>query len=144
MSDIFHKSCYTSRSTGYKYRTLSTNTGDKASKENKETNVLDRKFKELKNAIIMRINKEVDDTQSARFRIEEKFNKVDAKINSMLELQNTVTMLRKDLQLAEDVLCSMVERLENLEKILVISETSSFQSRSYSFIKHLYNSYQDY
>ncbi|CAF4756459.1 unnamed protein product [Pieris macdunnoughi] len=95
MSDIFHKSCYTTRTTGYKYRTLSTNTGEKASKENKETNVFDRKFKELKNAITSRINKEVDDTQTARIKIDEKFDKVNSKINTMLDLKDTITMLRQ-------------------------------------------------
>ncbi|CAH4007014.1 unnamed protein product [Pieris brassicae] len=141
MSDIFHKSCYTTRTTGYKYRTLSTNTGEKPSKENKETNVFDRKFKELKNAITSRINKEVHDTQTARINIDEKFDKVNSKINTMLDLKDTITMLRKDLQTAEDVLCNMVERVEKLESMLVVSEASSFQSHN-SFMR--VNSYQNY
>ncbi|CAK1544996.1 unnamed protein product [Leptosia nina] len=139
MSDIFHKSCYTSRSPGYKYRTLSTNTGEKSSKDSKEeTNVFDKKFKELKNAITSRINKEVEETQTARNIIQTKFEKVDNKINSMLDLQNTVMVLRKDLQVAEDVLITMVDRVDRLDMIVGDSDACSFQSRKNSFVKGVY------
>ncbi|CAG4949954.1 unnamed protein product [Colias eurytheme] len=137
MSDIFHKSCYTSRSVGYKYRTLSTNTGEKKCKEGKEGNVFDMKFNELKNAITSRINQEVSETRSARNSIQEKFEKIDAKINTMLDLQNTVAVLRKDLQVAEDVLANMVEKVEKLECIIGESEACSLQSRKNSFDRNI-------
>lgn len=59
MSEYFHKNCYTSRSSGYKYRTLGSNTGDKKRRDVQEDNVFDKKFKELKKTIYSKIEKEV-------------------------------------------------------------------------------------
>lgn len=59
MSQYFHKTCYTSRSSGYKYRTLGSNTGDKKRRDVQEDNVFDKKFKELKRTIYSKIEKEV-------------------------------------------------------------------------------------
>ncbi|VVD03216.1 unnamed protein product [Leptidea sinapis] len=134
MSENFHKSCYTSRCAGYKYRTLSTNTGDKTSRDSKEDNIFDRKFKELRTAITSRINKQVTDTKSARESIKVKIDKIDAKITSMLELKEAVAMLKKDLQSAEIALETMVDTVERLESIVGVSEVSSVQSRRGSFI----------
>ncbi|XP_050351652.1 uncharacterized protein LOC126774259 [Nymphalis io] len=130
MSELFHKSCYTSRSTGYKYRTLSTNTGEKKRRESKEDSTFDRKFKELKGEIGSRIMKEVDEVQRARQSIQDKFEKIDAKINSMLNIQTTITLLRNDLRQAENILVDTIEKVEKMEGIIGESEASSLQSRS--------------
>lgn len=86
MSEIFHKSCYTSRSSGYKYRTLSTNTGVRKRRASEEDNTFDKKFRELHREIMSRVDAQVSLTQRARDSIEDKFNKIDMKISSMLEL----------------------------------------------------------
>ncbi|XP_047534910.1 uncharacterized protein LOC125069455 [Vanessa atalanta] len=130
MSELFHKSCYTSRSTGYKYRTLSTNTGEKKRRDTKEDSTFDRKFKELKGEISSRIMKEVDEVQRARQSIQDKFEKIDAKINSMLNIQTTITVLKNDLRQAENILVDTIEKVEKIEGIIGESETSSLQSRS--------------
>lgn len=134
MSEFFHKSCYTSRSTGYKYRTLSTNTGEKKRRDSSIDTPLTKKFKELKGEITSRIMKEVDESQRARKSIREKFEKIDKKINSMLDVQNTITILRKDLRVSENILVDTMEKIEKIENIVGESECSSLISRN-SFCK---------
>lgn len=135
MSEIFHKSCYTSRSTGYKYRTLSTNTGEKQLYNNKEDVTCERKFQELKKEINSRITKEVDESQKARKCILEKFETIDKVINGMLEVQNMISNLRKDLCNAENILVNTLEKVEKIENVIGNSESCSIQSRKSSFCK---------
>lgn len=135
MSEIFHKSCYTSRSTGYKYRTLSTNTGEKKRRDSKEDSTFDRKFKELKREITSRITKEVDESQRARKSIQEKLDKVDKKINGMLDVQNTIAILRKDLRVTENILVDTMEKVEKIENFIGNSENCSLRSQKSSFCK---------
>lgn len=130
MSEFFHKSCYTSRSTGYKYRTLSTNTGEKKRRDSSIDTPLTKKFKELKSEITSRIMKEVDESQRARKSIREKFERIDKKINSMLDVQNTITILRKDLRVSENILVDTMEKIEKIENIVGESECSSLISRN--------------
>ncbi|CAH0584392.1 unnamed protein product [Chrysodeixis includens] len=130
MSEIFEKSCYTARSSGYKYRTLSTNTGEQTRRDSRDDNAFEKKFRELRRAIVGRVNREVNDTHKARVSILQKFDKVDAKINAMLELQNTVQTLRKDLESAADDLINMVNKIDVLD---VHTEMYSLQSQRPSF-----------
>ncbi|CAH2091015.1 unnamed protein product [Euphydryas editha] len=130
MSEFFHKSCYTSRTTGYKYRTLSTNTGEKKRRDSNTDSPLTKKFKELKGEITSRIIKEVDESQRARKSIRDKFEKIDTKINSMLDVQNTITILRKDLLASENILVDTMEKIEKIENIVGVSQSSSLQSRN--------------
>ncbi|XP_022830317.1 uncharacterized protein LOC111359106 [Spodoptera litura] len=132
MSGIFHKSCYTARSSGYKYRTLSTNTGERAKRHEREENGLDKKFKELRRAITMRVNKEVDETHKARESILNKFEKLDTKITSMIELQNTVALLRKDLRSVGYALRQMGSKVDNIENLNSRTEMYSLQSQRLS------------
>lgn len=125
MSQIFHKSCYTSRSSGYKYRTLSTNTGDRKRRDSKEENAFDWNLRELKRAILSRIDKELEQTQHAREAIKLRFFKVDAKVNSMLELQKTVVGLRKDLCSIENRLAVMVEKVDKLDMLTAAPDVYS-------------------
>lgn len=131
MSEIFHKNCYTSRTSGYKYRTLSTNTGDKRKRDTKDDNTFDRKLRELKKEIISRIDNQVNQAHGARERIQEKFTKVDSKIDSMLDLKNTVLALRGDLTTAENRLVDLFRRVYNLELVANDIEVGSLQSRSF-------------
>ncbi|KAL0871813.1 hypothetical protein ABMA27_004295 [Loxostege sticticalis] len=133
MSQIFHKSCYTSRSSGYKYRTLSTNTGEKKRRDSKEDSTFDKKFNELQRAISSRIDDQIDKSQSARDNIREKFEKINAKIDSMLELQDTVTSLRKNLQVVENTIAEMAQRIEKIDAVTLGSEACTLQSRKSSF-----------
>lgn len=133
MSDIFHKSCYTSRSAGYKYRTLSTNTGEK--QLCKQDVRCERKFKELKKEINSRIDKEVDESQKARKVILEKFEVIDKIINGILDVQNTISNLRKDLRNSENILVDTLEKVEKIESTIGNSESCSMQSRKSSFCK---------
>lgn len=130
MSEIFHKSCYTSRSSGYKYRTLSTNTGEKKKRDSREDNAFEKKFRELRRAIVGRVNREVHETHRARESLLQKFAKIDAKINSMLELQDTVQTMRKDLQTAGNNLQQMVNKVDALN---THTEMYSLQSQRPSF-----------
>ncbi|CAG9793953.1 unnamed protein product [Diatraea saccharalis] len=136
MSQIFHKSCYTARSSGYKYRTLSTNTGEKKRRDSREDSTFDRKFKELQNEIACRIDKQVKHTQKARGMILEKFEKIDSKINLMMELKDTVTILRKNINTAEDALSDIVQKIERLDAntgsdaYTLHSRKSSFRSQA--------------
>lgn len=131
----FHKSCYTSRSAGYKYRTLSTNTGERKRRHSKEESTFDRKFKDLKNEISSRILNEVIKSQDARRSIQERFDKVDAKINSMVDVQNSIIEMRKNLQLVENQLMEITEKVDLMEKQVGISENCSLQSRKSSYSK---------
>lgn len=133
MSEIFHKSCYTTRSSGYKYRTLSTNTGERKRRDSREDNAFEKKFRELRKAILSRVNKEVSDTQKARETILQKFEKLDAKIDSMVVLQNTVTGMRKDLLSAGYILMEMINKVEKIETINSRTELFSLQSQRASF-----------
>ncbi|PZC76049.1 hypothetical protein B5X24_HaOG205188 [Helicoverpa armigera] len=129
MSDIFHSSCYTSRTSGYKYRTLSTNTGDRRSRDSREDSAYERKFRELRKAILTRVNKEVNQTHKARHTILDKFTKLDAKIDSMLELQNTVALLRQDLIAAGNSIMDILSKVDRIEGYNSRSEMMSFQSQ---------------
>ncbi|KAJ0178196.1 hypothetical protein K1T71_006019 [Dendrolimus kikuchii] len=131
MSEIFHKSCYTSRSSGYKYRTLSTNTGDKRKRDCKEDTTFDKKFKELKKEIVSRVDKQVNETRAARELIQEKFNKIDSKINSMLDLKQSVMSLREDLTTAENNLANLINRVYKLELTANCIEGMSLKSSSF-------------
>lgn len=133
MSQIFHKSCYTSRSSGYKYRTLSTNTGERKRRDSKEDSTFDRKFKELQRDISVRIEKQLSQTQRARDTIKEKFEKIDAKINSMIELQTTVASLRQNLQVVENSIVDMAQKVEKIEALTSNSEACTLQSQKSSF-----------
>lgn len=133
MSEIFHKSCYTSRSTGYKYRTLSTNTGERKRRDTHEDNTFDKQFKELEKEITSRIDAQVNLTQKARESIENKFNTIDTKINSILELQNTVTSLRQNLQVAESSLAEMLFKVDRIEAVVAGNEAYSLKSKKSSF-----------
>ncbi|XP_059053859.1 uncharacterized protein LOC131848118 [Achroia grisella] len=129
MSDVFHKSCYTSRSTRYKYRSLSTNTGGHKRRDSKEESTFDIKIKELKREITSKILSEVDMMQKARECMNIKFENVDEKINSMVDLQNTVKCLRKDLQNAETTLAGIVMKIERLNMLVADNEARSLRSR---------------
>ncbi|XP_028167820.1 uncharacterized protein LOC114358137 [Ostrinia furnacalis] len=133
MSQIFHKSCYTSRSSGYKYRTLSTNTGERKRRDSKEDSTFDRKFKELQKDISSRIENQIEHAQGARDHIREKFEKIDAKIDSMLELQNTVTSLRKNLHVVENSIAEMAQKIEKIDTLTMGSDACTLQSRKSSF-----------
>ncbi|KAG6444778.1 hypothetical protein O3G_MSEX003561 [Manduca sexta] len=134
MSQVFHKSCYTARSTGYKYRTLSTNTGDKKRRDSIEDNSFDKKLKELKHEITSRIDKELDQAQKARSFINEKLEKIEAKINSMVELQNSVATMRQDLHVAESTLTELVDRIGKLDIATYDSELYCLQSQRELFL----------
>ncbi|KAJ8716020.1 hypothetical protein PYW08_013305 [Mythimna loreyi] len=125
---IFPKRCYTARSSGYKYRTLSTNTGERKRRNSKEDNAFERKFKELSKAILTRVNKEVEETHKARESILDKFESLDAKINSMVELQKTVTELHSILQKASFTLVDLMEKVDKLEILSSRAEMLSTQS----------------
>lgn len=125
MSGFFHKSCYTARSTGYKYRTLSTNTGERKRRDCIENNRFEAKFKELSKAINRRIDKEVEEIHKSRDSINEKFDKISAKIDSILDLQNTVASLQNDLVTASS---KMLLISEKINKIDALSAANSFQS----------------
>lgn len=133
MSEIFHKSCYTSRSSGYKYRTLSTNTGERKRRDSKEDSTFDRKFKELQREISTRIEKQLNQAQKARDTIKEKYEKIDAKINSMLELQTTVTSLRKNLTVIENTMADVALKVEKIDEFTANSDTCTLRSRKSSF-----------
>uniref|UniRef100_A0A2A4JHZ2 Uncharacterized protein n=1 Tax=Heliothis virescens TaxID=7102 RepID=A0A2A4JHZ2_HELVI len=130
MSEIFHSSCYTSRTSGYKYRTLSTNTGDRKTRDSRDDSAYERKFRELRKAILSRVDKEVNRTHKARQTIMDKFTKLDAKIDSMLELQNTVSVFRQDLLAVGNTIVDILDKVERLE---------SFNSRSESFQSQITN-----
>lgn len=87
MSQVFHKSCYTTRSSGYKYRTLSTNTGERKRRDSKEDCSVDKVFRDIRRAISTRIDTELEKTGQSREMIFDKFDKIDSKINTMLDLQ---------------------------------------------------------
>lgn len=133
MSEIFHKNCYTTRSAGYKYRTLSTNTtskfGDllKVKEDGKHVSIWDKKISELRKAILAKVCKEASNAEEIRDNMNKKFEKIDAKVDSMLELQNTVLSLRKDLIAAG---AAMVELFDKVDKMEAISAANSFQSRN--------------
>lgn len=133
MSEIFHKSCYTVRSTGYKYRTLSTNTGDKKRRDSVEDCTFDTKLKELKWAMNTKIQNEVDKMADARDSIRDKFLKIDTKIDSLINLQKTVLGLRDDLNQAESTLVEMLEKINKLEVSVDRSEPCSLRSRKSSY-----------
>ncbi|XP_045766611.1 uncharacterized protein LOC123868222 [Maniola jurtina] len=135
MSEIFHKSCYTTRTTGYKYRTLSTNTGEKTRRDSKEDTTFDRKFTELQREITSRIGKEVNDTQRARQSIQDKLEKIETKINTMLDVQNTIQSLRQDLRTAENTLVDIMEKVEKIEGFIGVSESCSLKSHKSSIFK---------
>lgn len=125
---IFPKRCYTARSSGYKYRTLSTNTGERKRRDSKEDNAFGRKFKELSTAILTRVNKEVDETHKARESILEKFANLDAKINSMVENQKTVTELHNNLHAVNFTLVELMEKVDRLEILNYRADMLSTQS----------------
>ncbi|CAH0694048.1 unnamed protein product [Spodoptera exigua] len=132
MSGIFHKSCYTRRSSGYKYRTLATNTGDRVKPREVEDNGFEKKFRELRRAITTRVNKEVNRTHKARDSIMNKFEKLDNKINSMIELQNTVALLRNDLRSMGYALQQMTNKVDIIETLTARGEMYSLQSQRQS------------
>ncbi|KAG6444779.1 hypothetical protein O3G_MSEX003561 [Manduca sexta] len=111
MSQVFHKSCYTARSTGYKYRTLSTNTGDKKRRDSIEDNSFDKKLKELKHEITSRIDKELDQAQ-----------------------KNSVATMRQDLHVAESTLTELVDRIGKLDIATYDSELYCLQSQRELFL----------
>lgn len=133
MCERFNKNCYTSRSSGYKYRTLSTNTGERKRRDSKEDSTFDRKFKELKREITSRISNQVDEMQRTRESIKDKFDKIHSKIDSMIELQNTVLVLRDDLHVAESTLTGLIEKVDKLEAVTAGGEAYSLRSRKSSF-----------
>ncbi|KOB74307.1 O-acyltransferase [Operophtera brumata] len=134
MSEFFHKSCYTSRSSGYKYRTLSTNTGEHSRfRSCHEGKTMDMKFKELELEINSRVEKHVKHAQKAREITHDKLNKIDAKINSVLDFFNTVTILRQSLLTAASSLASMGEKVSKIEAVLNETETSGISSKKSSF-----------
>lgn len=132
MSENFHKSCYTSRSTGYKYRTLSTNTGERKRRDSNKDSSFDIKFKELEQEISSRIDTQVKLAQEAREISKDKFNKIEAKINSIIYLQETVTDLRQNLLIASCSLTPMLERLNTIEAAVTESETYTLDSKKSS------------
>lgn len=121
------------RSTGYKYRTLSTNTGEKKRRDSVEDNTFDRKIKELRNVMHSKIQNEVDQMGDARDAIHEKFKKIDSKIDSMIELQSTVLGLRDNLRHAEAALVLMLEKVNKIEISVGQTELCSFHSRKSSY-----------
>ncbi|KAF9786595.1 hypothetical protein SFRURICE_016318 [Spodoptera frugiperda] len=127
MSEIFHK-----RYSGYKYRTLSTNTGERAKRLEREETPVERKFRELRRAITTRVNKEVDDTHKAREAILNKFEKLDNKITSMIELQNTVALLRKDLRSVGYAVQQVGKKVGNIEALNYRAEMYSLHSQRLS------------
>lgn len=125
MSDIFHKSCYTSRSSGYKYRTLATNTGERKRRDSTEDTAFERKFKELNRRVMTRIDKQLNRSQTTRDMIQNRLEKLNTKIDSMLELQNNVASLRKDLVVVENTLTDLTERVSRLDQATTPSDRSS-------------------
>lgn len=116
MSDLkFHKSCFMARSSGYKYRTLSTNTGNRKKRNSVEDNSFERKFRELNGAILSRVMKEVNNTNKARESMLEKFSKLEEKINAMVEVQKTVTELNGNLENVRIALLDMTDKVYNIE-----------------------------
>ncbi|CAB3220089.1 unnamed protein product [Arctia plantaginis] len=132
MSEVFHKNFYTTRSAGYKYRTLSTNTqskfGDllKIKEDGKHVSIWDKKISELRKAILAKVCKEASIAEEVRDNMSKKFEKIDAKVDSMLELQNTVLSLRKDLSAVGTTLVELVDKVNKMD---AISAANSFQSR---------------
>ena len=124
----FHKSCYTARSSGYKYRTLSTNTGD-PKRDHEFESPFDRKFREFRKAIVSRVNKEVNKTHRARANSLEKFTILNDKINSMIELQTAVTDLNKILQSVSFTLVDLMDKVDKIETINSHADVLSQQSR---------------
>lgn len=123
MSDIFHRTCYT-RCAGYKYRTLATNTGEKKRRDSKDDNTFERKFRDLKKEITSRIDTEVNKSQVARQRMRTKLELINAKVDTMLELQSTVTSLAADLHVAESNLADMMLKVEQLDSMTTPSSGS--------------------
>ncbi|KAI5637108.1 hypothetical protein NE865_10158 [Phthorimaea operculella] len=121
-SMVFHKSVYTARSTGYKYRTLATNTGEKKRRDELEDIIFDTRFQDLKEMITSKIDQQLEVTRRSRQQLLDKMMKVDAKIDQMLEFQETVKSLRKDLTAAENTLADLLDRVEKLD---IFSESSN-------------------
>lgn len=115
MSDFSHRRCYISRSAGYKYRTFSTNTGVDMKRREDENTIIDSKFYELKRDICSRIENELRNAEKARQTIVEKYNKIDNKIDSLIEVQNVMTSLRSNIRVAQSSLDLLLERINNLE-----------------------------
>ncbi|XP_028029437.1 uncharacterized protein LOC114242467 [Bombyx mandarina] len=129
MSQVFHKACYTSRIP--KCRTLSTNTDH--NKQNTDEDTYDRKIEELKLEVSEKIDKEIDRAKTSRQSILEKFNKIDSKIDSMLEIQDKVTALRKDLHTAEYTLSELTAKIAKIELASSSSDGFSLHSKNMSF-----------
>ncbi|KAJ8713577.1 hypothetical protein PYW07_013947 [Mythimna separata] len=125
---IFPKRCYTARSSGYKYRTLSTNTGERKRRSSKEDSAFERKFRELSKAIVSRVTKEMEETHKARESILDKFTNLDAKINAMVELQKTVTDLHDNLHTMSFTLVDLMGKVDRLEILSARADVASTQS----------------
>ncbi|KAI8426135.1 hypothetical protein MSG28_005087 [Choristoneura fumiferana] len=131
MSQVFHKSCYTTRSSGYKYRTLSTNTGERKRRDSKEDCSVDKVFRDIRRAISTKIDTELEKTGHSRELIFEKFEKIDSKINTMLDLQDNILAMRQTLTLAENSLIDMIQKVQKIEAYT--SEPESLKSKKSSF-----------
>lgn len=68
---------------------------------------------------------QIDQNQSSRDAINAKFEKVDVKINSMLETQSIVMSLRKDLNRVENVLFNLNQRVEKIGAVLSIADSTT-------------------
>lgn len=128
MERMCYWSYYNTRSLGYKYRNMSTNTGDGTQMDSAMAAKSIKKFSDLSRAISSKIANEVEKTNIARESIKNKIEIVDAKINSILDLQSTVIALRKDLNAAESSIANILEKVEMLEKKENIAYTPSTSS----------------
>ncbi|KAJ2943704.1 hypothetical protein O0L34_g16815 [Tuta absoluta] len=121
---IFHKSVYSARSTGYKYRTLATNTGDKKRRDELEDDIFEKRVQDLKESINSRIDQQFEVMRNSRQQLLEKMMKVDEKIDQMLQVQETVKTLRKELTAAEGTLADLQDRVDKLDIFSESSETT--------------------
>lgn len=115
----FHRTCYTRRTQGYKYRTLATNTNitykHSFPKDENDLPVLDRKFAELHRAVNSKIDLHLDRTKRARLALMEKFDVIDKKIDSILDLKNQLGDMQKVLTASENTMIRVAEKLNELD-----------------------------
>lgn len=117
----FHRTCYTRRSQGYKYRTLATNTNitykHSFPRDEDDMPVLDRKFAELHRAVNSKIDIQLDRTRRARLALMDKFDDIDKKIDSMLDLKQQLSDMQKELTVSQNTMIRVAEKLNEFDGV---------------------------